>query len=125
MSRFDSEQWSLEDDPRSGAPVTATCENNVERVHQLLDDDRRLTFDELEASTWYSLFVSLDHLEKLGGQFWERFSVYNKLPSVRPGGSPCLLLLARVHTAKISMTNQGTQMATASSPTELSRSCSQ
>ena len=34
---------SLEDDPRSGRPATATTQENIGRVHHMVMDDRRLT----------------------------------------------------------------------------------
>ena len=54
MSRFQSGRTSLEDDPRSGAPVTATREDQVATVREFLEQDRRMTFDELEAATGYT-----------------------------------------------------------------------
>ena len=54
MSRFQCGRTSLEDDPRCGAPITATGEDQVAIVRNLLDEDRRLTFDELQAATGFS-----------------------------------------------------------------------
>ncbi len=54
MARFAVGRESLEDDPRVGGPVTVTTEDNVVRVRALLNEDRRLTFDEMEASTGIS-----------------------------------------------------------------------
>ena len=34
---------SLEDDPRSGRPSTATTQENIGRIHQMVMNDRRLT----------------------------------------------------------------------------------
>ena len=48
MSRFATGRESLEDDSRSGAPVTVKTDENVARVQELLDQDRRMTYDELE-----------------------------------------------------------------------------
>ena len=50
IDRFAAGRVSLEDDPRSGAPVKAITDNNVEVVRQLLNEDRRLIFDELQVS---------------------------------------------------------------------------
>ena len=38
---------SLEDDPRSERPSTATTQENVDRIHQMVMNDRRLTISHL------------------------------------------------------------------------------
>ena len=38
---------SLEDDPRSRRPSTATIQENIDRIHQMLMNDRRLTISHL------------------------------------------------------------------------------
>ena len=38
---------SLEDDPRSGRPSSATTQENIDLVHQMVIDDRRLTVNEI------------------------------------------------------------------------------
>ena len=38
---------SLEDDPRSGRPSTATTQENIDRIHQMVMNDRRLTISHL------------------------------------------------------------------------------
>lgn len=67
MTRFASGRESLEDDPRDGAPVTATSDESVDRVRSLMDEDRRQTFDEMEETTGYSRGtlqrIIHDHLE--------------------------------------------------------------
>ena len=54
ISRFQSGRTSLKDDPRSGAPVTATREDQVATTSEFLEQDRRMTFEELEAATGYT-----------------------------------------------------------------------
>ena len=41
---------SLEDDPRSGRPTTATTEENIERVHKMVMGDRRLTVTQISSA---------------------------------------------------------------------------
>ena len=38
---------SLEDDPRSGRPSTATIQENIDRIHQMVMNDKRLTISHL------------------------------------------------------------------------------
>ena len=38
---------SLKDDPRSGRPSTATTHENIDRIHQMLMNDKRLTISHL------------------------------------------------------------------------------
>ena len=38
---------SLEDDSRSGRPSTATTQENIDRIHQMVMNDRRLTISHL------------------------------------------------------------------------------
>ena len=37
----------LEDDPRSGHPSTATTQENIDHIHQMVMNDRRLTISHL------------------------------------------------------------------------------
>ena len=38
---------SIEDDPRSGRPATATTQENIDRVHHMVMDDRRSTINQI------------------------------------------------------------------------------
>ena len=48
--RFKQGRESLEDDPRSGRPLSAFSEDDVTAVKRLLDDDARYTVDEISES---------------------------------------------------------------------------
>ena len=46
-SEFTKGRGSLEDDPRSGCPATATTQENIVRVHHTVMYDRRLTVNQI------------------------------------------------------------------------------
>lgn len=50
MRRFMEGRTSTDDDPRSGRPLSATSHDVVRRVAQLLDEDRRVTCEEVANS---------------------------------------------------------------------------
>ena len=45
---------SLEDDVRRGQPTTATTEENIDHVHKVVMDDRRLTVNQIAHSVGIS-----------------------------------------------------------------------
>jgi histone-lysine N-methyltransferase SETMAR len=45
---------SIEDDPRSGRPITAHTPNNVELVRRIVEEDRHSTYAQIEALTGLS-----------------------------------------------------------------------
>jgi histone-lysine N-methyltransferase SETMAR len=51
IDRFKHGRDSIEDDPRSGRPVTETTEENIQRVQALIEEDRHLSYSDLEALT--------------------------------------------------------------------------
>ena len=46
-AEFKRGRKSLEDDPRLGRPFTATTQENIDRIHQMVMNDRRLTINHL------------------------------------------------------------------------------
>lgn len=51
---FKDGRESLEDDPRSGRPITEYTTDNIALVKQLIDENPHATYDELEAETCLS-----------------------------------------------------------------------
>jgi [histone H3]-lysine36 N-dimethyltransferase SETMAR len=54
VTLFKDGRESLEDDPRSGRPITMFTQDNIALVKQLIDEDPHATYDELEAETCLS-----------------------------------------------------------------------
>uniref|UniRef100_A0A3Q0QTS4 Histone-lysine N-methyltransferase SETMAR n=1 Tax=Amphilophus citrinellus TaxID=61819 RepID=A0A3Q0QTS4_AMPCI len=46
-AKFKRGRESLKDDPRSGHPATATTQENIDRVHHMVTDDRHLTVNKI------------------------------------------------------------------------------
>jgi len=55
FSRFKTVRISTDDDERSGRPVSSSTPEIIERVRQIIRDDRRRTIDEV------SMLVGLSH----------------------------------------------------------------
>jgi histone-lysine N-methyltransferase SETMAR len=45
IERFSNEQESLEDNPRSGRPITAITQQNIDAVNNLVNDDPHISID--------------------------------------------------------------------------------
>jgi histone-lysine N-methyltransferase SETMAR len=55
--RFKNGRESIEDDPRSGRPVTVYSEANIELVRQLIETNPHATYDEMESETSINRFT--------------------------------------------------------------------
>lgn len=51
VSNFKAGRSNVEDDPRCGAPISKTNSHNVKLVESLIEENRRITYDILEAQT--------------------------------------------------------------------------
>jgi hypothetical protein len=56
-SEFNNGREDVKDDSRSGRPVTSVTAANIERVRQLIEEDTRITYDEIEAETSISRYA--------------------------------------------------------------------
>ena len=55
FSRFKAGRTSIDDDERSGRPVSSSTPEMIQRVHQIIREDRRRTIDEV------SMLVGIIH----------------------------------------------------------------
>ncbi|KOC61841.1 Putative uncharacterized protein FLJ37770 [Habropoda laboriosa] len=58
FSRFKNGEMSIDDKPRSGRPSTARTHENVEKIREIMEKDRRRTIEEiveLSEVTWSSV----------------------------------------------------------------------
>ncbi|PNF37861.1 hypothetical protein B7P43_G07424 [Cryptotermes secundus] len=58
FSRFKNGEMSIDDKPRSGRPSTARTHENVEKIREIIKEDRRRTIEEiveLSGVTWSSV----------------------------------------------------------------------
>jgi transposase len=55
--RFREGREDVTDDPRSGRPISLLTDENIERVRQVIEDDRHSTYDDIIAETSLSLMV--------------------------------------------------------------------
>ncbi len=49
IRRFSNERESLEDDPRSGRPITAITQKNIDAIKDLVDEDPHISIDYMAA----------------------------------------------------------------------------
>ena len=65
--RFREDRESVEDDPRPCRPVTAATKSNIQRIEQLVEEDRRISMRSIQALTSLNLKtihdILHDHLE--------------------------------------------------------------
>ena len=55
--RFREGREDVNDDPRSGRPVSELTDENIELVRQVINDDPHSTYDDIVAETSLSLMV--------------------------------------------------------------------
>jgi len=54
FARFKGEEMSVEDHPHSGRQSTSRTDENIEKIREKINEDRRYTIDEISESTGVS-----------------------------------------------------------------------
>ncbi|XP_067667447.1 protein GVQW3-like [Haliotis asinina] len=100
VKEFQRGRESLNDDPRTGRPSTSTTQANIDKVHQLMMGNRRITLHELEDATGlsygsiHSIFHDNLHMSKVCARWVPRMlSDDMKLSRVSVSGA----MLTRYH----------------------------
>jgi transposase len=66
VKHFKDENTSIQDEPRSGRPRTASTERNKERVNEIIQDDRRVTIDTIAQTLGIGHNAVQEMIESLG-----------------------------------------------------------
>jgi len=66
VKHFKDGNTSIQDEPRSGGPRTASTERNKERVDEIIQDDRRVTVDTIARTLGIGHSAVQEMIERLG-----------------------------------------------------------
>ena len=66
MKHFKDGNTSIQDQPRSSCPRTASTERNKERVDEIIQDDRRVTVDTVARTLGLGHSAVQEMIESLG-----------------------------------------------------------
>ena len=66
VKHFEDENTSIENEPRSSRPRTASTERNEERVDEIIQDDRRVTVDTIARTLGIGHNAVQEMIESLG-----------------------------------------------------------